>query len=398
LKILFVHTKYYTSDGGEDSALQSEIMLMRRKGHEVEVFLFDNASTINGVSGKLKAAVSSIYNTESAKKIKEAINEFKPDVMHVHNFFFTASPSVLIQAHKQKVPVVVTLHNFRLLCVNTLLLRDNKVCELCVQHDFPWYGVKYKCYHDSAVQSAAVGAMSAVHKWMGTWKNKVDTFISPSHFSRNKFLHSSLHPDPEKIKVKYNFIDDPNHGDAKSRNNYYLFVGRLSQEKGIEVLLDAFIQLPKEEIIIAGDGPLQEQLVTKYAPYKNIIFLGRKPRTEVLELMKKCRVLMFPSICYEGLPLTIAEAFATGTPVIGSSMGAMQEMIINEYNGLLFETGNSVKLAEAILFFNSYLAKKDFSLYDNARKSYLENYHPEKCYNDVMNIYNNAILRSRSGS
>lgn len=391
MRILFVHTKYFTSEGGEDSALESEIELMSNKGNEVRLLIFDNATVINGVAGKLKAGISSIYNIESAKRIENEINDFKPDIVHVHNFFFTASPSILIQASKQKIPVVVTLHNFRLICTNTLLLRNNKVCELCISHTFPWYGVKYKCYHDSAAQSAMVGAMSAIHKWIGTWRNKVDVFITPSNFSRNKLLGSSLKVPSEKIKIKYNFVADPGQGSPTTREDFFVFVGRLSPEKGIETLLNSFSSLGSEKILIAGDGPQKEMLIEKYKAYKNIIFLGRKNRNEVFELMKRAKALVFPSICYENLPLTIAEAFATGTPVIGSKLGAMEEMITHGYNGLHFEAGNSVKLKESIALFHSYIQRKDFSLYSNARSSYLENYHPDKCYNDVMKIYKSVI-------
>jgi glycosyltransferase involved in cell wall biosynthesis len=396
LKILFIHTRYLHSAGGEDTTVEAESTLMRSRGHDVHVHLFDNSTMESGFTGKLKAGISGIYNRSSAREIEEVVSQFKPDVVHVHNLFFTASPSILTALHKKKIPVVATIQNYRLICANALLLRNNKVCELCVSHDFPWYGVKYKCYHHSAVQSAAVGMIAAIHKWTGTWKNSVDRYITPSAFARDKLIHSSFGVPPHKIEIKRNFIADPGNSDVAARKNYFLFVGRLATEKGVQVLLEAWKDLPGEQLIIAGDGQERQALVSKYGSLKNVQFVGHKNKDEVLQLMKNCRALLFPSIWYEGLPLTIVEAFATGTPVIGSAIGAVSEMINDRYNGLLFETGNPANLKHVIGLFNQLLFEKSWSLYENARKSYVQKYHPEQCYADSMRIYENAINNRQS--
>jgi glycosyltransferase involved in cell wall biosynthesis len=388
LKILFIHTKYLHSAGGEDTTVQAESDLMRSKGHEVRVHFFDNANIGEGAAGKINAGISAIYNRSAAAVIRKVLAEFGPDVVHVHNFFFAASPSVLREVHKLRIPLVVTIQNYRLICANALLLRNNRVCELCISHDFPWYGVKYKCYHESAVQSAAIGAMAAVHKWLGTWKKVVSMYITPSAFARNKLIHSSFNVDDNKITVKPNFIDDPGTADNGSRRNHFLFVGRLAVEKGVDTLLDAWSGLPAHQLVLAGDGPEGDKLKSKYGHLTNIQFVGHKSKDEVTRLMKECRALVFPSIWYEGLPLTIIEAFATGTPVIGSNLGAMSEMISDGYNGLLFEAANASALRESIERFNKLVSQNNQSLYTNARNVYLEKYHPEKCYAEVMNIYN----------
>jgi glycosyltransferase involved in cell wall biosynthesis len=362
---------------------------MRSKGHEVHVHFFDNAEMSKGSIGKLKAGISAVYNKRSASIVRKLVADFKPDIVHVHNFFFSASPSVLVAIHKMRIPIVVTIHNYRLICANALLLRNNRVCELCIQHDFPWYGVKYKCYHHSAIQSAAVGSVAAIHKWKGTWKKVVDMYVTPSEFARNKLIHSSFNVSQAKIAVKRNFISDP--GSTGERKNYFLFVGRFATEKGINVLLEAWKGITDQQLVIAGDGPERENLFKEYGSLKNVQFVGHKGKEEVLGLMKNCRALIFPSIWYEGLPLTIVEAFATGTPVIASDLGAMSEMIHDQVNGLLFDTGNVNKLRGAIERFNKAIAHGDQSFYNNARNSYIEKYHPEKCYNEMMNIYNKAI-------
>jgi glycosyltransferase involved in cell wall biosynthesis len=388
LRILYIHTKYLQSAGGEDTIVEAESALMLSKGHEVLVHFFDNATIANGVRGKLKAGISAVYNSSSAAEIRKVIAEFGPDVVHVHNFFFAASPSVLREVHKLRIPLVVTIQNYRLVCANALLLRKGKVCELCVSHDFPWHGVKYKCYHNSAVQSAAVGAMAAVHKWIGTWRKEVDVYITPSAFARKKLIHSSFNVSAEKISVKPNFIRDPGMSDTSKRGSYFLFVGRLAAEKGVNILLEAWKGLPDYEIVIAGDGPERGQLTAGYGHLKNIKFAGHKSKDEVIGLMKGCRALIFPSIWYEGLPLTIIEAFATGTPVIASDLGAMSEMITDRRNGLLFQAGDIEKLRDSVSRLNKIVSEGDDSLYNGARESYLDRYHPEKCYTEIMNIYN----------
>ncbi|MBL7699257.1 MAG: glycosyltransferase family 4 protein [Chitinophagaceae bacterium] len=391
MRILYIHTRYMQSMGGEDTTVEAESELMRSKGHDVRLHLFDNAEVVGGTVGKLKAGASAIYNRASAAEIKKVVREFNPDVVHVHNFFFAASPSILVAVKKMNIPLVTTIQNYRLICANALLLRNNKVCELCVHSDFPWWGVKYKCYHHSSVQSAAIGAMAAVHKWRGTWKNAVDLYITPSAFLRNRHIDSSFGVPGEKISVKRNFIADPGVADASSRKNFFLFVGRLSTEKGVHVLLEAWQGLPGDQLMIAGDGPERENLEKKYGEKNNISFVGKKSKDDVIALMKQSKALIFPSIWYEGLPLTIVEALATGTPVIGSDLGAISEMINDGKNGLLFEAGSPGKLEDAIGRFKTLASASDSNLYNGARTSYLEYYHPDKCYLEVMRLYHQLI-------
>jgi glycosyltransferase involved in cell wall biosynthesis len=390
LRILFIHTKYLQSAGGEDTVVQAESDLMRSKGHEVLVHFFDNAVISGSPGGKLKAGVYAIYNPSSAAEIRNVIAAFKPDIVHVHNFFFAASPSVLREVHALRIPLIATIHNYRLICANALLLRDGKICELCVSHAFPWYGVKYKCYHDSAIQSAAIGAMAAVHKWLGTWQKVVDRYITPSAFARNKLIHSSFNVNANKISVKPNFIPDPGPGSASERKNYFLFVGRLASEKGVNVLLEAWKELGDQKVVIAGSGPESAELMSAYGHLNNISFAGHKNKHEVIGLMKECRALIFPSIWYEGLPMTIIEAFATGTPIIASDLGAMSEMITTGENGLLFQAGNAQSLRQSVHEFNSIVLNGGQTLYNGARKAYVERYHPEKCYDEVMKIYSSV--------
>ncbi len=396
MRILFIHTRYKQSAGGEDTTVDAESKLLTEKGHEVRVVVFDNGEMGKGILGKVEAGVNAIYNRESARQIRTEIGGFKPDIVHVHNFFFTASPSVLIATHSLGIPLVVTIQNFRLICANCLLLRENKVCELCVTHRFPWFGVWYKCYHNSAVQSAVVGATAAIHKLLNTWTKKVDQYITPANFIRTRLIDSSLKLPEGMISVKRNFINDPGHTDEQSRESYYLFIGRLSVEKGVDLLLKTWSSGIREKLFIAGSGPEEIRLKNTYGHLSNVEFLGHRNREEILSLLKNCRALVFPSIWYEGLPLTIVEAMATATPVIASALGAMKEMIKDGYNGLLFEPGNLAELSAAVERMNTFTAEGNQSMYHNARREYVENYHPEKCYLDVMDIYMKAIQKTKT--
>lgn len=395
VRILFVHNRYLQSAGGEDATVEAEIRLLTDNGHTVEALFFNNDSFGGSMITKMKAGLRTIYNSDSKTKLKELIAQFRPDIIHVHNFYFQASPAVFDAAWESKVPVVLTVHNYRLICVNALLLRNDAVCEACVHSFLAWKGVIHKCYHDSIVDSAMVALIATSHKLKHTWTSKINRFITPSAFLRTRLLDSSLQiKDENKIVVKRNFINDPGIGEVGERNDYYLFIGRLSTEKGIKFLLEAFSKLPHEKLLVAGDGPLKAELINAYSHYTNITFLGKQDKKEILRLLKHCRALVFPSIWYEGLPVTIIEAFATGTPVIASQLGAMEEMVKPGENGLLFEKENMEALVKSITMMNSLAAEKNNSMHKKARQLYLEYYSPEACYAEVLKIYTSVIAES----
>ena len=384
MKILFVHNEYQQR-GGEDIALQLEQDALLRRGHEVYSIVFSNKWESENES-RWAAAKNAIYNKSAAELLKDRIDETNPDLVHVHNIFFRASPSILYACEERNVPVVMTLHNYRLICANALLLRYNHVCENCVQKRLPLAGVIHKCYRNSFSESLLVSSFSGFHKLAGTWKKKVNQYIVLTEFAKQKMLNSSLGLSEEQIVVKPNYTPDLGIG-VLPRENYYLFVGRLSTEKGIESLLEASVVFGFP-LKIAGDGPQQDRLVSKYSAYSHIQFLGKQGRTEVLSLMKKCKAFIFPSIWYEGLPYTIIEAFSTGTPVLSSNLGAMKELIVDNYNGFHFGAGEINSIGEAVKKFDQL---NPAHLYEGARKSYEENYTVEKHYDSILKIYQPLI-------
>jgi glycosyltransferase involved in cell wall biosynthesis len=368
--------------------VEQEAAILKDRGHDVETIIFDNTS-IKGFFSKLKISLQSVYNFSSARKVSKLIREFKPDIIHVHNLFFIASPSVIYAAKKYKVPVVLTVHNYRLICANALLLRDNKVCELCINKKFPIAGIRYRCYRNSAAASALVTLITGFHKFFNTWKNKVDRYITLNEFSRSKLLHSSLQVSSQKMITKTNFIPEAAAA-GTVREDFFLFAGRIVVEKGVYVLANAFAQMPNEKLVIIGEGPEKSLLQEQYKGYSNISYTGALDKHQVRDYMCRCKALICPSIWYEGAPLTIIEAFATGTPVIASRLGAMSESITDGFNGLHFTAGDVNDLKDKIsLFIREAAGTRMF--YKNARQTYLDKYTVDIHYRSILKIYENLV-------
>lgn len=391
MRILFIHNRYQ-QPGGEERAVLSECLLLQQKGHTAEILYFDTEQT-NSISEKMKQAMRSVFNRRSYNITLQKINAFNPDIIHVHNLFFEASPSVLYAAKKKHIPVVATIHNYRLICSNALLIRNNSICELCVQKTFPLHGVYYKCYRSSALASATVTGITGIYKLLNNWKNNIHTYIFLTEFARKKIVHSSLRLFEQQGTVKPNFTNDRGMGEI-NRENFFLFAGRISSEKGVDFLLKAFSNMPGEQLYIAGDGPLKQLLQEQYRQFTNIHFKGRLENNDLIELMKKSKALLFPSLWYEGLPVTIAEAFSTGTPVLASKLGAMETMITDSYNGLHFNPGDAEDIKRTVKAFNHFTDKT--ILYKNARQTYLDFYTPEKHYESIMNIYSKLVWKKQT--
>jgi glycosyltransferase involved in cell wall biosynthesis len=389
MRILFIHNRY-RQEGGEDVALELEVRLLQQKGHVVNTLIFDN-ERITGFIGKIEHGMHAFYNRHSARLTERAIREFQPEIVHVHNVFFTASPSVIRVAANHGLPVVLTLHNYRLICANALLLRNNQVCDLCVRKIFPLDGIRYKCYHGSAAETGLVTAVTGMHKVLRTWQKKVDAYITLTQFARSRFLASSIAGPDDRFRLLPNFIFDPGIGEpAQKRKDFFLFVGRLSREKGVHVLLEAFAGMPGSRLVVIGDGPERKEMEEDYRSAANILFTGWKPKSDVLQSLKECKALLFPSIWYEGLPFTIIEAFAVGTPVLASAIGAMQELIQDGVNGYHFIPGNSEAVKAAIVRFEAQ-PQANALMYENARETWSKYYGPDSHYAGLMAIYKSVL-------
>lgn len=382
MKILMIHNKY-KQKGGEDVVFYNEMSLLQSKGHIVDKLVFENKN-IEGIFNTLKIGISGIYNIESAGVLKNKIKQIRPDIIHVHNFFPIASPSIFWIANRFKIPVVLTLHNYRLICPNAILFRNGNICEKCINEILPYSSVIYKCYRNSLLQTLSLSIIMSFHKYLKTWHNKVDKFITLTHFQKNKFLSSNINIPNEKFLIKSNFVKDFGNG-YKYRKDYFIYIGRLSVEKGIRTMLKAF-ENTNYNLYIVGEGILKSEVLKYTKQNKNIKYLGFKSKKDIIDLLKKSIALIFPSECYEGFPMVLLEALSTGTPIITSNIGSQAEIVKDNYLGLHFRVGDFKDLKNKV---REILKNEDF--YKNTRNEYLKKYTPEKNYEQLINIYKKVI-------
>ncbi|WBA42350.1 glycosyltransferase [Hymenobacter canadensis] len=393
LRILLLHN-FYQQPGGEDAVFRAERDLLRAQGHPVETLEFHNQQIGSGFWGKLKAGLLGFYNPGSARRLREALEDFRPDIIHIHNLFPVASPAVLWAARRAGVPVVMTLHNYRLICPGALLYTGGQLYEKSVHQLFPWDAVRRRLYRNSALQTAAVAAITGVHKLLGTWQTGVARYLVLTEFARRRFLDSSLGLQHSQVVYKPNFISDPGAPQSNSqRAGHLLFVGRLSPEKGLHTLLAAAAMhaLP---LVVVGDGPLRGEVEACVATTPSVHYHGPADAAAVAAAMRHCRALVMPSECVEGMPMVVLEAFATGTPVLASRRGGPGEMVQPGVNGLLFEPGDTEGLAQAAhaLLTDEVLAAR---LGAAGRASYEALYMPAINYAWLLAIYETVVAEAR---
>lgn len=383
MKILILHNRYQIA-GGEDNVVRAEHALLEAHGHTVTVLEVKN-DQITGIWGKLSTAINGIYSIPSKQRVSATIAQLEPDIVHVHNFFPLLSPSVYDACLAANIPVVQTLHNYRLNCPKAMPFRNGKICEACFNQTVPLSGVLFGCYRNSRIQTAAVSAMLGLHRLRKTWQQRVSAYVALSDFQKQKLVQVGLPED--RIFVKPNFVFAHEFSNHLVCDDFALFVGRLAEEKGVEVLLDAYIQhdltLPLK---IVGDGPLRQTLQEKAAGLAHISFLGRQDSEAIAQLMQRARFLVFPSVWYEGLPLTILEAYSCKLPVIASNLGVMGEIVLDGVTGLHFQAGNPEDLASKIQWAITHPESLE-TMGAAAYQTYQTCYTPEVNYRQLLHIY-----------
>ncbi len=384
MKILLVHN-FYKIAGGEDAVLDGECKLLTSKSNVIKNFAVNN-NHIDSLLEKIKVLFGVVFSRSQFFKLKQILHNIKPDVVHVHNYFPVISPAIFYACKSSGTPVVHTLHNYRAVCPTALLMHDGRVNERSINGS-SWWTVPKRVYRDSFLGTLALTLMVELHKKKGTWQTKVDRYIALTAFSRNKYIEAGWPAD--KIVVKPNFIQDPFNGVATvvKDGDYGLFVGRLSEEKGIEILFESWGSATCKLKVI-GDGPLKEYVESKSAGI--IEFLGRKDKPDVLELVRNADFIIMPSTWYEGFPMVLVEAFACGTPALVSRLGSMEEIVEDGVTGLHFEAGNAKDLAEKVQWLIDN-PQRTREMGQNARNEYLAKYTPEKNYEMLMDIYQQAI-------
>jgi glycosyltransferase involved in cell wall biosynthesis len=382
MKILVIHNRYKIL-GGEDLSTEAEVSLLRCNGIEVDTFYVNNAD-IN-IRNKSALALGTVWSNHFYKEIKAKIETGKYALVHVQNFFPLLSPSIFYACDKTNTKVIMSVRNYRLICPNAQMYVNGNVCMECVGKKIPVKAIVKKCYRKSAVTSSAVVAMLAFHNFLNTWKNKIDGYVCVSEYVKSQLMLGGF--EDEKLFVKHNFVTT----DIKPSfegGRYYIFAGRLSEEKGIDILLRNF-KNSSRKLVIVGDGPLRE-LVEQFAgENRNTVYLGKKPLPEIYELISKAQALIFPSKWHEPFGRTIVEAFAHGTPVIASAMGGITELVKNNYNGFLFNPYEEEGLEKAITLFentgNNRLIRQN--VYDTYRSGFL----PAENFKKIMSIYQQVL-------
>lgn len=384
MKVLLVHN-FYQQPGGEDQVFAEEGKLLEDHGHTVGRWTVDN-DDIAGM-GKLTLARKTIGNKDSRETLKAKIREIGAEVVHFHNTFPLVSPAAYGAAHEAGAAVVQTLHNYRLMCPAATFYRADRVCEDCMGKAIPWPAVLHGCYRGRMASGVAT-AMLSYHRMAGTWQKEVDAYIALTEFARKKFIEGGL--TEAKLRVKPNFVD-PDPGPGKGGGDYILFAGRLTKEKGVMSVIEAWkAHRPALKLRMIGDGPLREQVEQAIRGEPAIEYLGRRPLPEVYELMGGAAGLVFPSEWYEGMPKTIVESFAKGTPVIASNLGSMPEMIDPGMTGFLFEPGNPADLARQVARLTDGQANL-LSMREAARQVYQQRFTAAQNYPVLMEIYGVAL-------
>lgn len=342
-RVLQVHTRY-RQPGGEDLVVEAERQLLEEAGVEVRQVIFDNSDLreSESLAGDLKLAASAIWSRSAARRVRTAIVAGRPDVVHVHNTFSAASPSIYAAAGYAGVPVVQTLHNYRLVCPAAVAFRDGRACTDCVALPIAVPAVVHACVRGSRAQSAVAAATLAVHRALGTYDRRIRLYLALTEFQRELLVRGGF--PARRIRVIPNFLE-PDPGEGTGARSGVLYIGRLSVEKGIATMVATAAEVPGT-IRVAGDGPLAPSV--RDAPPGSITFLGRLERARVQAEVRRALAVVLPSTWFEGFPLVVLEAYAAGTPIIASRIGSLAEIIEDRETGLLVRPGDASDLAAGI--------------------------------------------------
>lgn len=401
MKVLMVSSYNYVLGGIERVVFETTSML-EAEGHEVIPFAMKDARNRPGRFNKyfveqrdiskvthniegLVTACKMIYNSEARRNISLLIDEVKPDIAHIHHMYGRLTPSILFELKKGKVPVVMTVHDYRLICPNNKLFSKDTICEKCINHG-SHHAILNRCVKDSYAASTAYFLEFYLYKLAGTYNKYIDAFIVPSRFMQKKLIDSGY--SASKITHIYNFLNLEDYCASYRKDDYILYFGRLSAEKGLSLLLEAMEYNRNRKLVIAGAGELEQSLKAKAIEKGlNVDFCGFKSGDELKELVKKARVVVAPSIWYENNPMVVLESFALGTPVIGSDVGGIPELIRDGVNGFLFRNGDSKDLADKIRIMfeceNSTLEQMGKS----ARQFVEEHFCRERHYESLFKLY-----------
>lgn len=382
MRILIIHT-FYQGPGGEDTVFRQEKELLAMD-HDIETLTFQNKK---GWKGAVQTLFS-FWNISAANQVKKYIKKFNPQLVHIHNTHYASGPIIIRTVDKLGIPLVMTLHNFRILCPSAILYHDHQLFLSSLNENFPWTAVKNKVMDQSAIKTFLLALNYWFHRKIGTW-NMVDRYIVLSNFAKKLFIDSTLNVPSKKFTIKPNFTF-PIVGTVEHGEDYFIYIGRLTEEKGIVNLLKVFSEIDSRLIII-GDGSLKQEVIDATGHNTNITYLGFRSREEIIPLVEKAEALLVPSLWFEGMPMTILEAFSVGTPVIGSDIGALSEMIIPNQTGLLFNPQSVDNMLITIKQWKKFSIQEKYNIRQTTKEFYFSNFTPEENKKRLLHIYDEAI-------
>lgn len=395
-RILLVHN-YYKLPGGEDTVVENEKRLLEEQGHEVFLYARSNQELDSlGSLGKLRLPFTALFSVRTYREVRRLILQKRIGVVHVHNTLSLISPSVYYAAFSCGVPVVQTIHNFRLLCPAATFVRDGRICEDCLERGLSC-SVRHSCYRGSRAQTLVSAAVLKLHRLLGTYRRLY--YICLTEFNREKLLSLNRKGKEvirrERVFVKPNFAWDPadraRGEEAEPEKNQYIYAARLEKLKGIRTLLEAWREFPDRPLVICGSGP-EEEWARRYVEehrMAQVRLTGQLLHDQVLRLLAESKALILPTLWYEGQPMTILESYAVGTPVLASALGNAGDMVLPGVTGFRFPPGSPEGLREAV-------RQLEQTAWLNPRAVFEEQYTPERNYEILKHIYDYAE-RKESG-
>jgi len=381
ISFLVVHNRY-RQPGGEDAVVRAEVDQLRARGHRVIRYTRDNSEIAGyGLASKAFLPLRTTFNPQTYTAIRGLIARERPDIVHIHNFFPLISPAAHYAAKSSGVPVLQTLHNYRLVCPAATLFARGEPCRQGCSNSGA--GLLRACYRNSRLATAGVSMMLQSHRLLNSWNRCIDAYLVPSKFCRDYFADAGL--PAQKMHVQPNFLEyDPGH--RIKHGDYALFVGRLSPEKGVLEMVQAWEQLPYVPLLLAGDGPLQTQIAEVAARTTGCVkLLGQLDAEQTIAHIKRARFLVFPSRWYEPFGMALLEAAACGVPAIASRIGAVAELVADGKTGLLFDPDNFDELVANVRWGWSHPAEMD-QMGNAARQLYLEKFTAETSYQSLMSV------------
>jgi len=387
MNILLVFN-FYEYTGGEDIYFLSLAKLLKREGHQVYTYTKNSKDINSNLLAKADMAIGMFYNRQVVRELSQVIEIFKPDVVHFHNIYPLITPIAYQVCKKYDIPIVQTIHNYKLICPKGSLFRNHNICEICINKKFSYPAIYYGCYHNSYLASLIFSSSFLNHRLRKSFDH-VNTLIFPTKFTRDYYLHNLSIPDARIEVIPYFTTVESLKSKYSQKKDYFLYVGRFFEEKGILPLLELFSSVPFLKLVVIGEGPL-ESAVLKFNKYKNILIQRYLSQDKIFNYMRKALFTIIPSLWYEVLPMVLIESFANGTAVIAPRFGSFKELMKDEKTGIFFENNNFKQLKSKIMNIirNKTLIKQ---MGVSAREEYKKKYTVETHYANIMRVYNTLM-------